>query len=119
MTFETKRQCDSLLGDWQDEDGNNITIGEDENIQDHGQDEENHWDGPFTQPDPASPTSVSPAAMSPAPASPALGSPGPISPALVSPAQWPHGFNSPHFTLVLAGYLLDSSSSILIFRLVG
>ena len=123
VTFETMRQCDVVFGDWQseEEDDNeeedDIIMLVDDAIPEHGQDEEDEWDGPYTQPDPVSPTSLSPAPVSPAPKSPApvsppatVSPPAPVCPpATVSPATWAQGLTSIHITPVLAGYLLDSS----------
>ena len=109
VTLETMRQCDLILGDWQDEEEDDneeeddIIMLVDDAIPEHGQEEEDEWDGPYTQPDPVSPAPVSPAPTSPAPVSP---------PATVSPATWSHGLTSIHITPVLAGYLLDSSLAL-------
>ena len=110
MTLETMRQCDLLLGDYEEDDitdrvdddfiaydsendfseNDNDIIAQEPSFHndtvEHGQDEEEEWDGPFTQPDP-------------------------VSPAIVPPAPV-NGLTSTYITPVLAGYLLDYSLAL-------
>ena len=110
VTLETMRQCDLLLGDYEEDDitdrvdddfiaydsENDVSENDNDFVAqepsfhndtvEHGQDEEEEWDGPFTQPDP-------------------------VSPAIVPPAPV-NGLTSTYITPVLAGYLLDYSLAL-------